>query len=1690
MRFQQLKHDPNAVMRKKLYKSGKNWVVMSTLTFVGGLAMLGMGATSVQADAVDSSTGNQDNTEVVQGSNRSSSGSGTETPTTTDDSSQVTDQSLNEDKQNTENEQTNTSTNTTVGEQQNKDNTGVEPQQNVPSSGTDAVNETKDAQLAPTDNVKPKAENEPVDAENIDIADSTTASDTTNDTQTISDSSAFTIPSNIAADHQGKFFIDDGTNQGIDLGTGSQWYLDTDGTLYIGPGIVANPTVDGSQGSTWNAYSYNDDIKKAVFEKGTVAGTSLQSYFNSLKNLESVDINNLDVSKTKFFNGMFSNTSKLKSLDLSGWKNMLAGSSFTYMFSNSGVTNVNISGFNLNGPLDDGTNIYGIFRYDEQLTNVELPNTTPQNVSNAGAAFQGDNALESIDLSNFYFVSDNDSQMFDGTNNLRKLKLNSDMVLYGVSLSQTFTKVKNENGEDKVYTVRNFNGWTDGNNQISNKELNGIYSAGSTDTRKGGIVTWTAIDVQVSYEIHYFDAETNNPLKVGGKDYVVTGIAPSGSPIPLDVNIPGYSKTGVLSDGSVTTLSTGTATNPQIINLKVPTVVKQKLTVYEAEEPETLVDSHFADLEYNNADNNTAAVSKVTGELEKNRKLDLDNTSFDMEVGGNALNHKLSDKFNDTDFTWNQMLEAQIDGSDSPSASLPSSTTGAYLVNNLVQMFEELENQDPSSLSNDRLVVTLVYLSNKVNYTLNYQSEDGEQLTSASVPVSVSATGIIGSNITVPTIGELVRDGKLKAKIPGYAVNIVNIDSDSQVLKDGVVDYYVTVPKTLSKYFLQYEIIQRDENTGKVIQTQWVDFPMYGEAAHVSKGCFDIDNYQLDKDKSTVNLHDGGGDHNLSSVVTSNTNSALESMFNLGIDGNNTWSLEQNDYDTVASTPYIYTFDIAYKEQVGYNVNYVGTDGKTILYSDSNKQVGNVGDPVKIDTLANLNQIRPGYAATSVGVAPEIVSGQDTYDVQVPTVNDYYKLTINGKDADGKDISTSISIPRYGSVDDTTVQNAVADLSSEHIDLSNLQLNNETISNPASLDSYIKDLIAKENTASTDLAKNASATTDTQPTVSQTLDVGYKEQVTYKVNYLGADGETVLYTTSNTGYVGDPVVADTLANLKQVKPGYAANKIGDVGTITSETTYDVTVPTTNDYYDLTINGRDANNKTASATISVPKYGSADDASVKDSIARVSGTDIDWANTKLGDATVASASDLTSYIDSLISEQNQNSSKLSYDSDDLPTTSQTLNLAYLAPKVDYTINYVSSNDPTKVLYSETGQSGRVGDKVDVPTISQLVQNGALKNKVAGYSADSPASITLTSDNNYDVKVPTVADYLTLNISQTDSDKKPLATVSTNVPMYGQASTDVAGLSDKKVDWDNSKVSGNFKLNDGTSVDGMTLSNLASKLGLSIDSASLNDLVKAVLTEVNTTSNSFAKDNTADDTKAGNTLNLDVTYKADESNNSDSNTGSNTDNSDNNTDDSDTGTIVKKPQDIATTGQIVTLYNKQGDIVRNRALGTNTAWYSDEIYTFKGEKYYRVATDEFAKVDAVYAYEPMKKSDIRVYNDQIGNLVDDLGDPIKNRSLASSSEWVTDRYAIIKGEKYYRVATGEFAKLDQVYKYESIKQNVKTNRTVPVYNERGVKLNITLPANISYTADMIVTINGVSYYRIADDEFVKKSDVLPN
>jgi len=53
MRFQQLKHNPNNIIRKKLVKSGKNWITVSTLAIAGGLFLVGSPSTTVKADTVN-----------------------------------------------------------------------------------------------------------------------------------------------------------------------------------------------------------------------------------------------------------------------------------------------------------------------------------------------------------------------------------------------------------------------------------------------------------------------------------------------------------------------------------------------------------------------------------------------------------------------------------------------------------------------------------------------------------------------------------------------------------------------------------------------------------------------------------------------------------------------------------------------------------------------------------------------------------------------------------------------------------------------------------------------------------------------------------------------------------------------------------------------------------------------------------------------------------------------------------------------------------------------------------------------------------------------------------------------------------------------------------------------------------------------------------------------------------------------------------------------------------------------------------------------------------------------------------------------------------------------------------------------------------------------------------------------------
>jgi len=120
--------------------------------------------------------------------------------------------------------------------------------------------------------------------------------------------------------------------------------------------------------------------------------------------------------------------------------------------------------------------------------------------------------------------------------------------------------------------------------------------------------------------------------------------------------------------------------------------------------------------------------------------------------------------------------------------------------------------------------------------------------------------------------------------------------------------------------------------------------------------------------------------------------------------------------------------------------------------------------------------------------------------------------------------------------------------------------------------------------------------------------------------------------------------------------------------------------------------------------------------------------------------------------------------------------------------------------------------------------------------------------------------------------------------------------------------------------------------------------------------------------------------------------------------------------------------VMLYRKNSDNtmtrIKNRALGKGTTWFTDEKMTINGDSYYRVSTNEWAKIDEAYIYESINRN-INTYGGAYKTLVDAEGHRIRNRALSPNTSWYSDRITYINGEKYYRVATNGFVNVNNIY-----------------------------------------------------------------
>ncbi|MFC6322557.1 SLAP domain-containing protein [Companilactobacillus baiquanensis] len=184
-------------------------------------------------------------------------------------------------------------------------------------------------------------------------------------------------------------------------------------------------------------------------------------------------------------------------------------------------------------------------------------------------------------------------------------------------------------------------------------------------------------------------------------------------------------------------------------------------------------------------------------------------------------------------------------------------------------------------------------------------------------------------------------------------------------------------------------------------------------------------------------------------------------------------------------------------------------------------------------------------------------------------------------------------------------------------------------------------------------------------------------------------------------------------------------------------------------------------------------------------------------------------------------------------------------------------------------------------------------------------------------------------------------------------------------------------------------------------------------------------------------------------------------------------------------MATTTKKVNLYDDQGNLITNRGLDINTTWHSDQEFTYNGQKYYRVAPNEYVKASDVYLYKNTDTSLVSIFNDGDGSLVDYLGN--EARTLSPATDWKTDRIALINGNEYYRLSTNEFIEINKVQPYMDDFENLNTINKTNVYDEHGNELDVKLPKSRSYKTDRIVNINGANYYRVSTNAFVKADEI---
>jgi len=122
------------------------------------------------------------------------------------------------------------------------------------------------------------------------------------------------------------------------------------------------------------------------------------------------------------------------------------------------------------------------------------------------------------------------------------------------------------------------------------------------------------------------------------------------------------------------------------------------------------------------------------------------------------------------------------------------------------------------------------------------------------------------------------------------------------------------------------------------------------------------------------------------------------------------------------------------------------------------------------------------------------------------------------------------------------------------------------------------------------------------------------------------------------------------------------------------------------------------------------------------------------------------------------------------------------------------------------------------------------------------------------------------------------------------------------------------------------------------------------------------------------------------------------------------------LPKKEVFLVTPYTDTSLFDDNGNEIKDMELTGNTSWTIDKYMTLGNILYGRVATNKWVKLSTGLRITP-NKTVVHTQNKFTG-LVDSKGKKITNRALDKNTPWRSDMTATINGQKMYRVATNEW------------------------------------------------------------------------